>query len=204
MPSASRQRLEIVWLAVLFEGGLAVLAWIVGWLTGLRPLARIHWNGWDALLGVAACVPLLLIFYLCIRWPVGPLARIKAFSEQVIRPLFRYCGVLDFAVISLLAGLGEEMLFRAVLQDFLVEKLNGWLGLIIASALFGLLHLITPTYAVLAGVMGAYLGWVWMRTDNLLVVMIAHGLYDFLALLYLVRWLPRQGGVSYKAECEVP
>ena len=53
--------------------------------------------------------------------------------------------------------------------------------------LFGLMHFITPTYAVLATLMGAYLGLVWQWTGNLLAVVLMHALYDFLVLLYLLR-----------------
>jgi hypothetical protein len=35
--------------------------------------------------------------------------------------------------------------------------------------------------------MGAYLGWLQMIMDNLLGVMITHGVYDFLALTILLR-----------------
>ena len=54
-------------------------------------------------------------------------------------------------------------------------------------AVFGLLHFITPLYALLAGLMGLYLGWLYEATGNLIVPMIVHGLYDFAALVYLVR-----------------
>jgi membrane protease YdiL (CAAX protease family) len=53
--------------------------------------------------------------------------------------------------------------------------------------LFGLLHLVTPTYAVLAALMGGYLGWLYVRTGNLLVAIIVHALYDFFALSYFVK-----------------
>jgi membrane protease YdiL (CAAX protease family) len=53
--------------------------------------------------------------------------------------------------------------------------------------LFGALHALTPTYAILATLAGAYLGSVWLITGNLLVVIIAHGFYDFIALVYLLR-----------------
>ena len=61
-------------------------------------------------------------------------------------------------------------------------------GLLAASVLFGLAHPITPAYAVLAAMIGVYLGWLWLAFDkNLLVPITAHALYDFLALIYLVR-----------------
>jgi membrane protease YdiL (CAAX protease family) len=80
------------------------------------------------------------------------------------------------------------MLFRGVLQGALQHALGLAAGLLLASALFGLLHFITLTYAVFATVLGAYLGWLWMVTDNLLVPTVAHAAYDFAALLYLLRW----------------
>jgi membrane protease YdiL (CAAX protease family) len=58
---------------------------------------------------------------------------------------------------------------------------------VIASALFGLGHFITPMYALLAGLLGLYLGGLAMIYDNLLLVMVVHALYDFVALVYLVR-----------------
>jgi membrane protease YdiL (CAAX protease family) len=124
-----------------------------------------------------------------VRWPVGPLARIKAFAEEVIKPLFRACTLLDLAAISLLAGVGEEMLFRGVLQDVFSRWLDPSLALVLASVLFGLLHLITPTYALLAALMGAYLGWLYAQTGNLFVAIMVHALYDFFALGYVVRSL---------------
>ena len=56
-----------------------------------------------------------------------------------------------------------------------------------ASVLFGLGHMVTPTYAVLAGLIGLYLGALSMVFGNLLQVVVVHSLYDFVALLYLVR-----------------
>jgi len=180
-------RRELVLLAFLFEGALAGLAWVLGWLLGQPPLAAIHWDVRDVLLGAAASIPMLLMFLVCVRWPVGPLARIQAFSEEVIRPLFGPCSVIELAAIATLAGLGEEMLFRGVGQEVLRRWLGVWGSVAVTNFLFALLHLITPTYAVLAGVMGLYLSGVWLASENLLVVIIAHGLYDLIALLYLTR-----------------
>src|SRR5439155_20288798 len=118
-------RLAVVRLAVLFEGGLAVLALVLGWLIGQSPLASFGWNARDLLLGVAASLPMLLGFAVCVRWPVGPLRRIKSFSLDVIRPLFRSCTLADLALVALMAGLGEEMLFRGLVQ----AALGRWIGI---------------------------------------------------------------------------
>jgi membrane protease YdiL (CAAX protease family) len=187
MGSDQRGRRFLILLALILEAGLGVLAWGLGCLLGQPPLVSLRWEVHALLLGVPATLPLLAIFYLCLRCPVGPFARIKQFFDQVIRPFFAPCSLLTLALLSLAAGVGEEMLFRGVLQAAFGRWLGLWLGLAAASALFGLLHMITPTYAVLATVMGAYLGWLWLTTENLLVVIVTHALYDWIALLYLVR-----------------
>jgi membrane protease YdiL (CAAX protease family) len=179
------RRRDTMLLSIGFEGGLVVLAWLLGWLLGHPPLERIHASWRDAALGVAASFPLLLGLWLCVRWPIGPLRRIKQFSDEFIRPIFRPCTVFDLAIISLLAGLGEEMLFRGVIQGAIGGWLGDWAGVVIAAVLFGLLHLITPTYAVLATLCGLYFGLLVLLEDNLLVAIVPHGLYDFIALLYL-------------------
>jgi membrane protease YdiL (CAAX protease family) len=185
--SDERARQTVVLLAVLVEGGLFVLATLLGWALGQSPMQYFGWDGADALRGVAAALPPVALFAVLQRWPVGPLARIRRFSEQVIRPILAPCSVLDLLGISVLAGLGEEMLFRGVLQASLAHWLDAGLALAVASLLFGLMHAITLTYALLATLMGAYLGAVWVYTGNLLVVIITHALYDFVVLLWLMR-----------------
>ena len=56
--------------------------------------------------------------------------------------------------------------------------------------LFGLGHWITPSYGVLAGIIGGYLGLLTMASSNLLPAILAHALYDFAALVYLKELVP--------------
>jgi len=192
-------RRDAVLLALGFEGGLIGLAWLGGWLLASPPLDRTHADLRDFGLGLAATLPLLLGFWVCLHWPIPPLARIKRLSEEFIRPLFCGCTILDLAAISLVAGIGEEMLFRGVIQGVAGRWLGTGFGLVIASVLFGLLHLITPTYALLATACGVYFGVLVLLTDNLIVVIVPHALYDFIALTYLVR-----GPAAKDAEIATP
>jgi membrane protease YdiL (CAAX protease family) len=175
-----------VLLALIFEGSLAVLAWAAGWLLGQPPWQEVTWDARDAALGVAATLPLLAGFALCLYLPWRPLARIRRLADELIRPLFSASTVVALALISLVAGVAEELLFRGVLQPALGHWLGTWPGVVAASTLFGLVHLLTPTYGVLAALVGVYLGWVYLAMGNLLPAMIAHGLYDFIALCYVV------------------
>lgn len=182
---------NLVLMAVAFEGGLGVLAVALGWLLGYPPLDLVQWSGADAAWGVVASLPLMGLLWVCVRFPVRPFSDLLRVVEELLVPMFRRCRVLELAVISALAGLGEELLFRGVIQQAAAEWVGGrlgiWVGLAAAAVLFGLLHMITPIYALLAGLIGFYLGWLWIQTGNILVPITAHAMYDFLALVYLAK-----------------
>lgn len=177
----------VILIAVFFEAGLAPFSLMLGWLMGHPPLEHFVWSLKDALWGVAAALPLIGLFLAMLRWPVGPLAAVKEFCEQEVVPLFRDSNWSEIALISLSAGVGEEMLFRGVVQASLTDWLGiGW-GLALTSILFGVLHPISISYIVIAAFTGFYLGVIWIYNGNLLTVMLAHTIYDFVALGYLIR-----------------
>ena len=53
--------------------------------------------------------------------------------------------------------------------------------------MFGLAHCISREYVVFATVFGLLLGWMAIATGDLLAPMVAHGGYDFVALLLLTK-----------------
>ena len=117
----------IVMLAVFFEAGLAPLSLLLGWLFGHPPLEHFAWRSEDALIGFLATVPLVLMFLAMLRWPVGPLARVKKFCDHEVVPLLNDCSWSEIALVSLSAGVGEEMLFRGVIQTSIASG-SGWHG----------------------------------------------------------------------------
>jgi membrane protease YdiL (CAAX protease family) len=174
-------------MAVVVEGGLVLLAIGLGWLFDHGPLEHFHLDWSSAGLGAVATLPMLLAFLIMVRWPIGPLRAIKKFTDTIIRPLMETCTIVDLFGISLLAGVGEEMLFRGLMQDLFAHWVSfSWLAVLLASVLFGTMHAVTPAYAALATLIGIYLGAVYLWTENLLAPIIAHGLYDFVVLVYLV------------------
>jgi membrane protease YdiL (CAAX protease family) len=178
-------------VAAAFEGALAVSAVGLGWLVGQRPLATLGWDWSAAGWGIAATLPLLAMLWVCVKSPWRPLRRIVEVLDESIVPLLGHCRVIDLAVIAALAGLGEEMLFRGVVQTAIGGWVGGeagqWIALAAAAGLFALAHSITVMYLVLAGLIGLYLGGIWLATGNLLVPIIAHAMYDFVALVYFVK-----------------
>jgi uncharacterized protein len=177
-------------MAAAFEGGLLVVAVALGWLLELPPLKTFRFDLYAAAWGVAATLPPLGLFWLCLKCPWRPFQTIASILDKSLIPLFQGCGLVELAIVAALAGVGEESLFRGVIQAGVANEIGGasgvWLGLVISAAVFGLLHPMTPIYALLAALIGLYLGWLWLATGNLATPIITHGLYDFLVLLYLV------------------
>src|SRR5688572_10314127 len=114
--------------AILFEGSLAILAWVLGWWLSVAPLGRGAWTLNGIWLGIAACLPMVLAFVLILASPFPPFRRISELCDDVLRPMFMPCTVFDLALLSFLAGLGEEMLFRAVLQTWFALYIHDLAG----------------------------------------------------------------------------
>lgn len=181
-----------LWMGLLLEATTIPVA------LGLAPLLDVQlWGAfqlnWEHVaLGAASAGP-LLIAYAALRISSADWVReIHARIQEVLLPLFRESGLRGVAALAVLAGVGEELLFRGVLQEGLTRPLGTAAGLAMASALFGAVHWITSAYALIAAGMGLYLGGLYLWTGNLLVPMIAHALYDFIALCHYLKVQPRR------------
>jgi len=177
--------------ALVFEGSLVLVAYALGYFAQIDPLSRLVWD-WPGLAwGIAATGPMYGLFLLMQRYPLGSLHSIREFLIEILGPILANCRWYDLIFIALLAGVTEEILFRGVLQP--------WWGLGWSNVAFGLVHCVTLTYAVLAGGVGLYLGWVFDKSDNLLSPVIAHALYDYLAFrVVLSDWRKRQRALHHE------
>ncbi len=180
-------RVETLGLALGFEGAILVAAIALGWVIGRSPLSLMVPSWSTAALGVAATLPVLLLFAWTQQSKLPRVAHLREEMTDLLLPFFVSCKPIDIAAISLLAGTGEELLFRGIIQTGVSELAGVGPGLAVASVIFGLVHLVTPTYALLAGLVGAYLGWLFIVSHNLLLPMIVHSVYDFAALTFLLR-----------------
>ena len=181
-------RVNLITLVMLFEGALLPLSLLLSWLLDL-PLT-LSAGGMSIVMGVLGTLPIwgLLVWARSLR--LSPVEEFFSWVDSNIVSLFRGATGWQIAVIALLAGLGEEMLFRGIIQQGLQGWLGPWPGLLLASFVFGAAHWVSRTYMVFACLMGLYLGLLYWRTDNLLVPIIVHALYDFIALRLLLREAP--------------
>jgi membrane protease YdiL (CAAX protease family) len=173
--------------ASLLEFSLAVLAVGIGTMIGVDPLASLAWDPSAVVVGCAAAVPLWIVFAASWASAATPLSRMREVLESVLPRLFHGASPVGLAVVAIAAGIGEECLFRGLIQSGLENRFGPIGGLAAASVIFGLAHPISPTYVVVAAAMGAYLGWLWRWDGNLLVPITTHAVYDFVVLWFLLR-----------------
>ena len=172
-------------LAVLFESGLGFVGLAFAWWREVPVFSQLELNSAAVLRGVLACLPMLLLLGVAAHVPWAPLVQLKRQVESLVREMFADSHWLELAFISLAAGVGEEILFRGALQPWLASLMNPVFALCAVSLLFGLVHALSVTYLVAATLIGFYLGWLAMEYEDLVASIVAHALYDFLALLYI-------------------
>jgi len=164
--------------------GVGALA--LGWALEQSPLKDLHWDWPVALWGAAAAVPPLAALQIGRRLSFAPLQRLFEVSERLVQQMFAGYGLLSLALVSAAAGIGEEMLFRGLIQPVIGDHFGAIVGLLAAAVAFGLAHPITKTYALVAAGIGLYLGWLMVWQENLLAPIVTHAVYDFVALVWLL------------------
>src|SRR5699024_8812675 len=187
-PGDSGRQRSILPAALLAQTAVVALAVLLAWLAGLQPWRHSDYSLRAVSLAVAATVPLAGIFLLVPADKYWRWAReMQAVATRLAALLFagRVPGAI--VAVSVLAGVGEELLFRGVIQTWLGQQTSPAIGLIGASVLFGLAHAVSRSYAVLTAVVGAYLGLLYHWSGNLFIPVVVHALYDSLPLHYSLR-----------------
>jgi uncharacterized protein len=146
----------------------------------------LGWMGWG-ILGYLVAIPLVVIVSLLSQQLLqgqgggNPLLPILVESQD---------GVAKFILwvtVAIAAPFFEELLFRGFLLPSLTKVISVWPAIAISGFLFALAHLNLADIMPLT-VLGMVLGFVYMRSGNLLAPMLLHALWNsgsFLALLAL-------------------
>ena len=131
-------------MAVVVEGGLALAALVLAWLFGVTlrdmfpavgsPLASAIMRG------LVATIPMLIIFWLLVNSNWSTMRQMREQVQWLIDEMFPSRSIAQFAMVALLAGVGEELLFRGAVQSILANWTTPVSGLAITSLLFGLAH----------------------------------------------------------------
>ncbi|BBO31702.1 CPBP family intramembrane glutamic endopeptidase [Lacipirellula parvula] len=178
---------NVAGMATAFEAGLGVLGILLCWWfeIPLRERLAVSWNA--AGRSVVAVIPMAVLLVVAMRSSWRPLAELRRQVAAMVGVCFSGAAVWELALLSLAAGLGEELLFRGALQPLAARWWGPAIGLVVASLLFGAVHAASVTYFVLATGVGAYLGWLAQASEELVTPIVVHAVYDFAALVWLLR-----------------
>jgi membrane protease YdiL (CAAX protease family) len=151
--------------------------------------------GYGVLWGTLAGLPMLLCVLLFSLLPLKAIRQLHVLNQQRIVPFFLGFTPAQLVVFALCAGVCEELFFRGWLQSSISGPIDAsapWqpgvvLGVLLGAILFGFCHLLSPLYFTLATLAGIYLGVLLVETQNLLVPITAHAVYDLAMLLALLR-----------------
>ena len=177
-------------IVIVFEVILAAVGLAGGWWFGMPILEDTRVDLRSGALALAATVPLLAFVYGGMRTESGFGARLQEVMRDSLVTLVAGCSVFELLIISIMAGIGEEVFFRGFLQGALGNVINPWIALALVSVLFGVIHWVSSGYALVAGLIGLYLGTLLLVTGNLFVAIAVHALFDFGAILMISRMLP--------------
>lgn len=182
---------RLTWLALAVQGGLALVsvAWAI-WF-GLEthewfPLDA--WSGNRALTTFAATLAAVTPPVAAFLWMRSAQAEsVVRFRHEVRRrliPLFAETRFVDWFVISLTAGLTEEIAFRGALLDtFYVALPRPWnavAAVVVPSLIFGALHALNRIYFVTTAAAGVYFSLIVLWAGDLWAASLAHFLYDLI------------------------
>ncbi|MDD5460741.1 MAG: CPBP family intramembrane metalloprotease [Methylococcales bacterium] len=175
--------------ACYFEASLVLVALFLGWIAGIDPFEKLHFSEAAIAYGIIGTAPLFLMFLALEQMQGESVVKIRKLLLQTLGPGLHRYHWSDLFMLAAIAGIAEELLFRGVIQPWMESSWGMAAGLIGSNIIFGLVHAVTPLYAVLAAFVGIYLG---LSLDyggdrNLLTPVIIHGLYDFLAFVALMR-----------------
>ena len=141
----------------------------------------------DFLLGVIATLPLVVFLWWFTRTRIASLVEFRRSQIDFFASLGFMFTPPRIVLMAIAAGITEELLFRGVFQTWLDSFSPLLIAIIASNVVFGLLHMRTALYALIAGCVGAYLGVVFAVSGNLLTPITTHIVYDAVALEYTRR-----------------
>lgn len=105
---------------------------------------------------------------------------IYGFFEESFQIIFEE-KVAAFIMVCILAPILEELIFRGlILRGMLQNGINPWFSVILTAFLFGAAHM-NPWQFMGAGFLGFIFGYVYWRTQSLVICVFLHFLNNFIA-----------------------
>ena len=129
-------------------------------------------------------------------------------TAEMIKGLLQMEGLAELGanliLIALIAGVGEELVFRGVLQQQLMRRIaNPWVALALSAAIFSAIHLQFEGFLA-RWLLGMVLGWLYWRNRNLWIPIAAHSFYNALQVLAQYAYKKEISTVDLEQDIQVP
>ncbi len=128
---------------------------------------------------------LIFIIFL-IQFGVIGLLSILCSNNQISNPF--NANILNLFSILIFAPVIEEFLFRGIILKGLLSSYSTIKSISISSVFFSLVHINFVNFnylqVLLALNIGFFLGWIYYRSNNLILCIILHGLTNFFGMFY--------------------
>jgi uncharacterized protein len=92
-----------------------------------------------------------------------------------------------FMKVAVIAPVVEELIFRGLILHGLKKNYHPLTAVIVSALLFSLFHL-NPWQIPATFVLGLILGWIMLRTQNILLAIAGHSLNNLIVLLTITHW----------------
>lgn len=188
-------------------------------LTGTGPgwpdyLRMRRFPAWDvaflALLLMMASIPMVL-FALNLNELIPLPESLRANDVQMEATLgglltMEHWGELaaNLAIIALLPAIGEEIVFRGVVQQQLMRRIaSPWVALVISAAIFSFFHMQFEGFLPRL-LLGILLGWLYWRTQNFWVPALAHFFNNAFQVVGQYLYGKEISAVDLEKDIEVP
>jgi len=110
--------------------------------------------------------------------PISNLLPKSEFTQELLHAMLHLNGVFSFIAIVIAAPVLEELIFRGIILDGLLQRYSPVKSIVLSSVLFGIIHL-NPSQFVAAFIIGVFSGWVYYRTRKLSLSILIHFLNNF-------------------------
>lgn len=106
-----------------------------------------------------------------------------------------------FMKVAVIAPVVEELIFRGIILHGLRRNYKPFVAVVVSALLFALFHL-NPWQFPATFVLGLVLGWIMIRTNNILLSIIGHSINNLLVLLTITFWEKISAHAIYLMERE--
>lgn len=105
--------------------------------------------------------------------PIAGLIPVPEFAREWLRGLVVQTGPMTFVYFVLAAPVLEELIFRGIMLDGLLDRYRPLTAILVSSFMFGIVHM-NPYQFVAAFLMGCFVGWIYLHTRSVGACIVVH------------------------------